>query len=199
MNDAEAIMWAVESDPFLRSDFMNLMLLDGPPDPRRLRAGIEAVIAVYPPLRQRVVRPPLGLAPPTWVDDPDFDLEYHLRHLAVPPPGTHRQLLDLAAVVAAHPLDRSRPLWELTVVEGLEGGGTAVLQRVHHSLTDGMGGMKLLRAVLDRTPGGEGDPTAPDPAVWRHPEIYNPAEEVPASGPRPPVTGDWPAPGAPLA
>ncbi|MGH8975415.1 MAG: wax ester/triacylglycerol synthase domain-containing protein, partial [Acidimicrobiia bacterium] len=197
MNDAEAIMWAVESDPFLRSDFLNLILLEGSPDLRRLRAGIERVIAVYPPLRQRVARPPLGLAPPTWADDHDFDLDYHIRRLAVPPPGTHRQLLDLAAVVAAPPLDRSRPLWELTVVEGLEDGGAAVLQRVHHSLTDGMGGMKLLRTLLDRTAEGSAGPAAPNPDVWRHPEIYNPAEEAPAPGQRPPpgTSGEWPGRG----
>ncbi|MGH9035261.1 MAG: wax ester/triacylglycerol synthase domain-containing protein [Acidimicrobiia bacterium] len=190
MNDAEAIMWAVESDPFLRSDFMNLMLLDSGPDPRRLRAAIGRVIGVYPPLRQRVVRPPLGLAPPTWADDVDFDLDYHIRRLAVPAPGTHRQLLDLAAAVAAPPLDRSRPLWELTVVEGLEGGGAAVLQRVHHSLTDGMGGMKLLRTLLERSAGEPGGPIAPNPDVWRHPEIYSPADESPG-----PPEGNWPARG----
>jgi WS/DGAT/MGAT family acyltransferase len=196
MNDAEAIMWAVESDPFLRSDFMNLMLLDAPPDPRRLRAAIGRVIGIYAPLRQRVVRPPLGLAPPVWTDDSDFDLDYHIRRLAVPAPGTHRQLLDLAAAVAAPPLDRSRALWELTVVEGLEGGGAAVLQRVHHSLTDGMGGMKLLRTLLERTVEGPAEPVAPNPAVWRHLEIYNPADEWPATSPGAPVSdGSWPARG----
>ncbi|MDQ3947216.1 MAG: WS/DGAT domain-containing protein [Actinomycetota bacterium] len=200
MNDAEAIMWAVESDPFLRSDFMNLILLDSSPDHRRLRAATERVIAAYAPLRQRVVRPPLGLAPPVWADDGDFDLDYHMRRLAVPPPGTHRQLLDLAAVVAAPPLDRSRPLWEMTVVEGLEGGGAAVLQRVHHSLTDGMGGMKLLRTLLDRTASGPTGTEGPNPEVWRHPEIYNPAEEPTRSISGWPVTPevDWPGRGTPL-
>ncbi len=177
MNDAEAIMWAVESDPFLRSDFMNIMLLDAPPDPVRLRAGIGRVLASYPPLRQRVVRPPLGIAPPEWADDPEFDLDYHFRRVAVPPPGSHRQMLDLAALLATAPLDRARPLWEVTVVEGLEHGRAAVLQRVHHSLTDGVGGMKLLRNLLERTPGeAPDDAGAPDPRVWRHPEIFSPAE-----------------------
>jgi WS/DGAT/MGAT family acyltransferase len=200
MNDAEAIMWAVESDPFLRSDFMNLMLLDASPDPRSLRAGIERVIATYAPLRQRVVRPPLGLAPPVWSDDWDFDLDYHIRRLAVPPPGTHRQLLDLAAVVATPPLDRSRPLWELTVVEGLEGGRAAILQRVHHSLTDGMGGMKLLRTLLDATAAGPPVGAAPNPRVWRYPEFYNPAEEPSGSMSRWPVTSqsDWPGRASPF-
>ena len=101
MNDAEAIMWAVESDPFLRSDFMNITLLESSPDPVRLRAGIDRTLTAFPPLRQRVVRPPLGIAPPEWADDPEFDLGYHFRRVAVPPPGGHRALLDLAALLAS--------------------------------------------------------------------------------------------------
>jgi WS/DGAT/MGAT family acyltransferase len=200
MNDAEAIMWVVESDPFLRTDFTNITLLESAPDVRHLRAGLERAIGIFPPLRQRVARPPLGLAPPQWADDPDFDLGYHLRRLSVSPPGNHRQLLDLAAQLAAMPLDRARPLWEVTVVEGLAGGRAAVLQRLHHTLTDGVGGMKLLRCVLERTPPGESDldagpapPPGPDPLVWRHPEILSPAD-VP---PRPLDAWDgWPEPAA---
>jgi diacylglycerol O-acyltransferase / wax synthase len=185
MNDAEAIMWAVESDPFLRTDFTNITLLKSAPDPVRLRAALEQAIQVFPPLRQRVARPPLGLAPPQWADDPDFDLRYHMRRLSVPPPGELRQLLDLAAQLAAMPLDRARPLWELTVVEGLADGRAAVLQRLHHTLTDGVGGMKLLRSLLARTPGQDGEEDGPDPIppldplVWRHPEILSPADIVP--------------------
>ncbi len=185
MNDAEAIMWAVESDPFLRTDFTNITLLASAPDPARLRAGLEHAIQVFPPLRQRVARPPLGLAPPQWADDPDFDLRYHMRRLSVPPPGGLRQLLDLAAQLAAMPLDRARPLWELTIVEGLADGRAAVLQRLHHTLTDGVGGMKLLRSLLERTPGqnGEEDASAPipplDPLIWRHPELLSPADIAP--------------------
>ena len=185
MNDAEAIMWAVESDPFLRTDFTNITLLESTPDPVRLRAGLEQAISVFPPLRQRVARPPLGLAPPQWADDPDFDLRYHLRRLSVSPPGELRQVLDLAAQLAAMPLDRARPLWELTVIEGIADGRAAVLQRLHHTLTDGVGGMKLLRSLLARTPGpdaGEAAPAAPehvfDPLVWRHPEILSPADVI---------------------
>jgi WS/DGAT/MGAT family acyltransferase len=184
MNDAEAIMWVVESDPFLRTDFTNITLLESAPDVRRLRAGLERAIDIFPPLRQRVARPPLGLAPPQWADDPDFDLGYHLRRLSVSPPGDHRQLLDLAAQLAAMPLDRARPLWELTVVEGLAGGRAAVLQRLHHTLTDGVGGMRLLRTLLERTPpegerGRFAPAPVPDPLVWRHPEILSPADVAP--------------------
>jgi WS/DGAT/MGAT family acyltransferase len=128
-----------------------------------------------------VARPPLGLAPPQWADDPDFDIGYHLRRLSVPPPGDLRQLLDLAAQLAAMPLDRARPLWELTVVEGLAGGRAAALQRLHHTLTDGVGGMKLLRSLLERIPAPDGAPDPvpgppPDPLVWRHPDILSPAD-----------------------
>ena len=138
-----------------------------------------------------MARPPLGLAPPQWADDPDFDLRYHLRRLSVSPPGELRQLLDLAAQLAAMPLDRARPLWELTVVEGLADGRAAVLQRLHHTLTDGVGGMKLLRSLLARTQGpdidGDGGedhdaiapPPAIDPLVWRHPEILSPDDVAP--------------------
>ncbi|MDQ1496784.1 MAG: hypothetical protein QOI86_124 [Actinomycetota bacterium] len=191
MNDSEAIMWAVESDPCLRTDFTNVTLLESAPDPDRLRAGLERAIDSFPPLRQRVARPPLGLAPPQWADDPDFDIGYHLRRLSLPPPGEQRQLLDLAAQLAAMPLDRARPLWELTVVEGLAGGRAAVLQRLHHTLTDGVGGMRLLRSLLERTPPASGDgratPPTPDvdPLIWRHPEIFSPSHPG-AGGP-----GGW--------
>ncbi len=184
MNDAEAIMWAVESDPFLRTDFTNITLLASAPDPARLRAGLERAIQIFPPLRQRVACPPLGLAPPQWADDPDFDLRYHLRRLSVSPPGELRQVLDLAAQLAAMPLDRARPLWELTVIEGMARGRAAVLQRLHHTLTDGVGGMKLLRCLLERTQGEQGEPEEDvprhasdlDPLIWRHPEILSPAD-----------------------
>jgi diacylglycerol O-acyltransferase / wax synthase len=189
-------MWAVESDPFLRTDFTNVTVLSTAPDVEQLRAGLERAIELFPPLRQRVARPPFGLAPPHWADDPEFDLGYHVRRLSVSPPGTDRQVLDLAAQLAAMPLDRARPLWELTVVEGLSGGRAAVLQRLHHALTDGVAGMKLLRTLLGRDSpigppaGGAGETGAeaarrsqpspgPDPLVWRHPEILSPADVAP--------------------
>jgi diacylglycerol O-acyltransferase / wax synthase len=152
MNDAEAIMWAVEKDPALRSDFTNITLVDGRPDERRLRSKLEAALEEIPRLSQRVVSPPLRLAPPEWRDDPTFDLDYHLRKVAAPPPGGTRELLDLAAAFSATPLDRSRPLWEFTLVEGLEGGRSALLQKVHHAVTDGVGGVKLSLSLVDFEP-----------------------------------------------
>lgn len=169
MSDSEAFMWTIEKDPALRSDFLNVTLLDRPPDLGRLRRKLVGALDALPRLRQRVVNPPLRLVPPEWRDDPRFDLDHHLRHLAVPPPGTTRQLLDLAATVAAQPFDRARPLWDLTVVEGLEGGRAALLQKIHHTVIDGVGGVRFSTALLDleRDAGGSGaqpDGAHPDDA-----------------------------------
>lgn len=155
MSDTEAIMWAVEKDPALRSDFMNITVLDGLPDETRLRSKVEHALATIPRLRQRVVSPPLRLAPPEWRDDPTLDLEYHLRRVAVPSPGGMRELLDLSSTLASMPLDRSRPLWAFTLVEGLEGGRAALLQQVHHTITDGVGGLRLSLSLVDLEPDPE--------------------------------------------
>ncbi len=153
-------MWAVEKDPALRSDFLNITILDRMPDEHRLRASIDRVLEAMPRLTQRVVSPPLRLAPPEWRDDPQFDLDYHVRTVAAPAPGGERELLDLAAVLSATPLDRSRPLWEFTVVEGLEGGKAALLQKVHHTITDGVGGVRLSLSLLDFEPDPERSPAS---------------------------------------
>jgi len=149
MSDAEALMWTVEKDPTLRSDFLNITLLDRAPDPDRLLAKVATAVGRLPRLRERVVSAPLRLAPPEWVEDPGFDLDYHVRRVAAPAPGGIRQLLDLAAHVAATPFDRARPLWEFVVVEGLEGGRAALFQKLHHTVTDGVGGLRLSLELLD--------------------------------------------------
>jgi len=163
MSDAEAIMWAVEKDPALRSDFTNISILEHAPDVARVRAKVEQALEDIPRLGDRVVSTPFRLAPPEWQPDHDLDLDYHLRRVAAPAPGGMRQLFDLAAAAAATPLDRARPLWEFTVVEGLEGGRAALLQRVHHTITDGVGGVRLSLSLLDFEPDPP-PPQAPSPA-----------------------------------
>jgi diacylglycerol O-acyltransferase len=159
MSDSEAIMWAVEKDPALRSDFCNLTLLESPSDPDRLRVKIADAIAGIPRLGQRVVSAPLRIVPPEWVDDPDLDIEYHVRRVAASEPGGMRELLDLCGQLAETAFDRSRPLWEFTVIDGLAGGRTAMLQKMHHTITDGVGGLKLSLALVDF----ERDPQPPGP------------------------------------
>jgi len=149
MSDAEALMWNLEKDPHLSASIAMVTVLDQPPDPDRLRGRLARAAAAVPRLHQRVV-PALGrLAPPEWRDDPDFDLAYHLRWVAVPAPGTMRQLLDLASAAIQDPFDRTRPLWEFVVVEGLEGGRAAMVQKLHHSITDGVGGVRMSEQFID--------------------------------------------------
>lgn len=152
MSDAEALMWAVEKEPALRSDFCNLTIVDGDLDDERLRAKIAHAVRVIPRLGQKVVSPPLRLAPPEWIDDADFDLGYHVRRIGVPHRATMRDLLDAVAAIAEAPFDRARPLWEFTVLDGLEGGRTAFVQKVHHTVTDGVGGLRLSLEIVDLQP-----------------------------------------------
>jgi WS/DGAT/MGAT family acyltransferase len=112
-------------------------------------------------LRQHVVEPPFGLGPPEWADDPDFDLDYHLRRVALPSPGTERQLLDLAALLFQDAFDPARPLWQYTIVEGVEGGRAALLAKMHHTISDGVGALRLSARFVDL----ERDPDQPDPAA----------------------------------
>src|SRR3974390_2341527 len=116
MSDTEAVMWAVEKDPALRSDFCNLTFLEHAPSRKRLQAKLATALEVMPRLGQRVVSAPLRIVPPEWVDDPALDLDYHVRTVGVPEPGDQRALLDLVASMADAPFDRSRPLWEFTII-----------------------------------------------------------------------------------
>src|SRR5919197_149160 len=104
-------------------------------------ADIQALIAErLPPLRWRLKEIPLGLDYPYWCDDIDFDLDFHVRELALPAPGSDAQLAEQVARIASRPLDRARPLWELYLIHGLEGGGVAMLTKIHHAVIDGLSG-----------------------------------------------------------
>lgn len=117
-----------------------------------LRRVIEARLHQIPIFRQRLVEVPLGLTHPYWVDDPDFDIEFHIRELALPAPGSRLQLGEQVARIHARPLDRRRPLWELYVISGLEDGRAAVYSKVHHAAIDGVSGAEILGTVLDIRP-----------------------------------------------
>jgi diacylglycerol O-acyltransferase / wax synthase len=164
MTDVEALMWNLEKDPHLSASIANVTLFDEPPDPDRLRARLERAVTMVPRLHQRVV-PALGrLAPPEWRDDPDFDLDYHLRWVALRAPGSMRQLLDLAATVVNTPFDRTRPLWEFVVIEGMEGGGAAMVQKLHHAIADGEGSIRMSEQFIDLARDAT-EPIAPDRPV----------------------------------
>jgi diacylglycerol O-acyltransferase / wax synthase len=178
MSDAEALMWTIEKDPALRSSFLQLTLLDRPPDFPRFRRRMERAVKVLPRLGQRVVPPPFRFAPPEWADDPSFDIDFHVRHVAVPPPGTERQLLDLAALIYEDAFDRARPLWQLTIVEGLEGGRAALLAKMHHTITDGVGGVRLSMQFLDITPDADDPEDVEDPPLAPERGVYDVVSEA---------------------
>jgi diacylglycerol O-acyltransferase len=158
MSATEALMWAAESDPVMRSAFLNITFLDRPPDMARFRARLAKAAVVVPRLRQRV--DDTGVGAPEFSADPDFDLGYHVRHVALPSPGDDdRRLLDYAAVLTEDAFDPARPLWQFTVVEGLSGGRAALLAKMHHTITDGVGGVRLSAMFIDL------EPDAPDPKV----------------------------------
>jgi diacylglycerol O-acyltransferase len=138
-----------EAHPATRSAFLGLEILDRPADWGRLREAMDRASRVVIRMRQKVVVPPLPTTPPRWVVDPDFDLDYHLRRVALPAPGSLRQLLDLAEVTLQSPLDTSRALWEALYVEGVEGGRAALLTKLSHAITDGLGGIALFMQVYD--------------------------------------------------
>ena len=127
------------------------------------------------PFRRRLVEVPLGLDLPYWIEDPDFDIDFHVRHHAVPPPGTPEQLGEAISRIIARPLDRARPLWELYVIEGVDNGRLiAQLTKVHHAAIDGASGAVMLAAMLDT------DPTqrpVGGPAPWE-PEAVPSDEEL---------------------
>jgi WS/DGAT/MGAT family acyltransferase len=152
MSPSEAIMWAVEKDPALRSDFCNLTLLDHRPTDERLRATLIRGVAAIPRLRQRVIGAPLRIVPPEFAEDPTLDIEAHIRVVGVPSPAGQRELLDLCGSIAEQPLDRARPLWEFTLIEGLADGRAALLQKVHHTISDGEGALRLSLALVDFEP-----------------------------------------------
>src|SRR5207247_8519471 len=103
---------------------------------------------------------------PYWIEDPDFDLDFHIRESAVPPPGEDRQIAETVARIFARPLDRSRPLWELYLIHGLPEGRVGLLTKVHHAVVDGVSGAEILTVLLDQSPEGR---EIPPPPPWHQP------------------------------
>jgi diacylglycerol O-acyltransferase len=142
-------------------------------------AFYESRLQLSKTVRQRLVRVPFDLDYPYWIEDPDFDLEYHLRHIALPEPGDWRQLCIQAARIFARPLDLTRPPWEFTIIGGIDGisgvakGSYAMVTKVHHSAIDGMSGIDLMEALHTL----QADAPAPEmPDTWKPEKVPNPAE-----------------------
>ncbi len=129
-------------------------------DAARVRQVYADRIHLVPQFRRRIVEVPLQLDHPRWIDDPEFDLGWHIRHIAVPAPGGPAELSALAGELMATPIDRSRPLWEVWVIDGVVGGRFALLSKAHHAAMDGVAGIQMVSAMFDLTPEVEPVPDA---------------------------------------
>ena len=140
----------------------------------RIRNLLEERIHLLPKFRQRILRVPFGLQHSVWADDPNFDMDFHVRRACLLPPGGQGELSDMVAEIAGRPLDMDKPLWELHVVQGLDSGHLALIFKVHHAVVDGVSGAEAIRSLFDLGPVGETVEPGPiwDPApLSRDPEI----------------------------
>ncbi|MDX6715151.1 MAG: diacylglycerol O-acyltransferase / wax synthase [Baekduia sp.] len=147
-----------------------IVLCEGPP-PRfeEMLDHVRTRLHLVPRYRQRLAQPPLETGRPLWVDDPTFNLEYHVRQTALPSPGSEEQLMNLVGRIMSQQLDRSKPLWEMWIIEGLDDGGFAIISKTHHSLIDGIAGVDLATVMFDLTPVPV-EPPHPDEPWQPHPE-----------------------------
>ncbi len=173
VRETDAFTLRMERDPLLRSTITAIASFDRAPRWEALVARVERATRIVPSFRAKLVPSPLGLAPPSWVIDPDFDLSWHLRHVEAPPPHTLDTVVEMARIAEMTAFDPARPRWEFTLVTGLAGGRAALLMKVHHALTDGVGGIELAAHVVD---------------PQRRPADLGPMPEVPVAA-GPPSTG----------
>jgi WS/DGAT/MGAT family acyltransferase len=148
MRNSDAFTWAMEHDPRLRSTVVTILVFEKAPDWEFVRSRFDRVARTIPMFRRRVVENPPP-APPRWEDDLDFDLDYHLRRVEAPAPHTLDTVLEMARRAEMADFDRARPLWEVTLVEELENGEAALLVKMHHALSDGVGGVQIAMILFD--------------------------------------------------
>ena len=158
-----------------------VLLVDPTGDPRRLqrravRGADRQRLHLVPQFRWKLVEVPLGIDRPGWVEDPNFDISYHVRHIGVPPPGGPEQLGNLIGDLVGYKLDRNIPLWEMWVIDGLADDRIAILAKVHHSIIDGVSGSELATVLFDLEP----DP--PDPTRSSSPAVIEPVPSLGRAG-----------------
>ncbi len=166
MRETDAFSWSMESDPRLRMPVTAVALLDATPDWDEVTARLDRVTRVAPMFRQRIVSPPGHLAPPKWVVDARFELSSHIYRVLAPPPASLEGVLGFAAQLGSTAFDPMRPMWEAWFVDGLSDGRAALVVKVHHTLTDGIGGVQLLAHLFDvdgRPLTGDAVPAPPPP------------------------------------
>ena len=170
MRDIDAFAWYMERDPTLRSTIVGVAWLGHSPDWDTLVAKIDRATRTIPMFRQRVDEPPGRLATPRWTADDRFDLSWHVRRIDSPSPHTPATVIEYARNAAMTAFDHAHPLWEFTLVEQLEHGRAALVMKVHHALTDGIGGMQLALELFDVEPDPPARASKPDDAGDDEPE-----------------------------
>ena len=159
LTDTEAMLWNLEQNPQLGSTMGAIATLEANPDPDRLRATVIRAISSVTALRECVRPSPVPLLPPEWVTDDQLDLDYHLRFIRLPTPASHASMIRTATGIINDPFDRTRPLWQLTVISGLPKGRAGMAMKLHHSIADGQGAIELAAHLLEFEPNAP----APDP------------------------------------
>jgi diacylglycerol O-acyltransferase len=190
MNATDALFWLMDKIPEMRSTIGALVILERSPSRERIREEFLRLSQHLVRMRQRVAEVPFTLAPPEWVADPQFDLDFHLRFVAVPAPGSIDDLLEEMSPLYATAFDRDRPLWEAYVAEGLLGGRGAVFVKMHHCLMDGVGGSRLFESLLSEQRETPSTPPAPPlrsratspTAMLRRALLYNVEDGLNATG-----------------
>ena len=169
---AASFLEAEDIDPSASLSIGSFAIFEGPaPTFKEFVRSIEGRLPLIPRYRQKLRSVAFGLAAPAWVDDPDFDIHWHIRATALPAPGGRVEIENLLSRVMTHRMDRNRPLWEYWFCEGLEGDRWGLLSKMHHSMVDGVSGTDLYRLVLDPSPVprppelDEWDPATPSTAL----------------------------------
>ncbi len=169
ISPVDAFTLTLEKDPVLRATIVAVATFDRSPDWDLLVDRVERATRLVPRFREKLIRPPFGLAPPRWVVDADFDLSLHLRRVRLPEGAGFDAVIELARAAGADAFDHDRPLWEFTLVEGIDGAGASLVMKLHHALTDGVGGIEIAAHVVDLSeePADLG-PMPPAPAAREH-------------------------------
>jgi WS/DGAT/MGAT family acyltransferase len=189
MSGSDALLWTIGADPVMRPTIVAVVVLDQMPDWGVVRARIAGLTEAVPRLRARAVTRAPGRGRPQFVPDDGFELDTHLRRMRLPGSGSLRDVLDLAQTMATSGFDAALPLWEATLVEGVDGDGAALVMKVHHALIDGVGGLAVLAGLFDAP-----QTARRNPSPRRGPE---PAPAPAAGAPRSPLhlLGNLPNPG----
>ena len=151
-----------------------------------LKRSLASRLDRLPPLRWRVIEAPLGLGHPHWIEDPEFDLDWHIRRMGIASPGGDRELASAAEDIYRHRLDRRRPLWELWLLDHLAGGKVGMLWKIHHACIDGMAGAGMQEVMFDSTPDYQ-PPDEIQPDGWTPEKVPDPTRLLISSIPEPSV------------